>query len=87
MLASLIYETNKNGLFVIQCILVDSSTVIYQTSLLVISAGAGVGCKVYFVAVILFLVENPVANNVDPHYVASDLSLHCLQMIILRVSR
>ena len=31
------------------------------------------------------------ANNVDPdqmpHYVASDLGLHCLPMTVLRVSR
>ena len=39
----------------------------------------------------LFLMENPVANNVDPdqmpHHVASDQSLHCLPMTLLWVSR
>ena len=39
----------------------------------------------------LFLMEILFANNVDPdqtpHYVASDLSLHCLPMTLLRVSR
>ena len=40
----------------------------------------------YFVAFILFLIEDPitVANNEDPdqtpHYVASDLGLHCLPL-------
>ena len=45
---------------------------------------------VYFVAFILFLMENPVSNTVDPdqmpHYVAFDLGLHCLPMTLLRVS-
>ena len=38
-----------------------------------------------------FLTENPVANTADPdqtpHYVASDLGLHCLPLTLLRVSR
>ena len=42
-------------------------------------------------AFILFLMENPVAHTVDPdqmpHYVASDLGLHCLPMTLLQVSR
>ena len=42
-----------------------------------------------FVAFSLFLMENLLANNVDPdqmpHYVASDLGLHCLPMTLLRV--
>ena len=49
------------------------------------------GCHVSFVALVLFLMKNPIANNVDPdqipHYVASDLSLHCLPMTLLQVSR
>ena len=36
-------------------------------------------------------MENPLANTVDsdqmPHYVASDLGLHCLPMTFLQVSR
>ena len=43
------------------------------------------------VACILFWMEILLANNVDPdqmpHYVASDLSLHCLPMTLLQVSR
>ena len=49
------------------------------------------GCRVYFVAFILFLKENPVSKNVDPdqapHDVASDLGLRCLLLTLLRVSR
>ena len=36
-------------------------------------------------------MENPLANSVGPdqmpHYVGSDLGLHCLSMTLLRVSR
>ena len=64
----------------------DSSTVICWTSLLVI-----VGCRVYFVVFILYLMKILLANTADPdqtsHYVASDLSLHCLPMALLLVSR
>ena len=39
---------------------------------------------------ILFLMKNMLANNVDPdqmpHYVGSDVGLHCLHMTLLRVS-
>ena len=49
------------------------------------------GCQVYFVAFILFLWKILLANTVDPdqmpHYVASDLGLHCLSTTLLRVSR
>ena len=66
--------------------MVDSSTVICWTSPLVI-----LGWWVYFVAFILFLMENLLANNVDPdqmpNYVASYLGLHCLPITLLRVSR
>ena len=38
----------------------------------------------------LFFIENPVSKHVDPdqtpHYVASDLGLHCLSIDLLRVS-
>ena len=68
------------------CILVDSPTVICRTSPFVI-----LGLSGYFVAFIQFLLENPVANNVDPdqtpHDVASDLGLHCLPSTPLRFSR
>ena len=52
------------------------------------------GLFVIFVTFILLLMENwkiLLANNVDPdqmpHYVASDLGLHCLPMTILWISR
>ena len=60
-------------------VLTDSSIVICWTCSFVISGAY----FVYFVAFILFLIENPV-NSVDPdqtpHCVASDLGLHCLPM-------
>ena len=41
-------------------------------------------------AFILFLMGNPVSKNVDPdqmpHYVVSDLGLHCLPMTFYRFS-
>ena len=64
----------------------DSSTVIYWASPFVILGVPGLFCRFYSIV----FKENPVANNVDPdktpHYVASDLGLHCLSMILLRVS-
>ena len=49
------------------------------------------GMSGLFVAFILFLMEILLGNAVDPdqtpHYVVSDLSLHCLPMNLLRVSR
>ena len=48
-------------------------------------------CRVSFVPFFLFLMENLLAYNEDPnqvpHYVVSDLGLHCLPMTILGVSR
>ena len=56
----------------------DFSTVICWTSPFVIWGGG----RIYYVAFILFLMENPVSKTVDPdqtqHYVASDLGLHSL---------
>ena len=47
--------------------------------------------SIYFFTFIQFLMENSLANTVDPdqtpHYVASNLGLHCLPMTLLRVSR
>ena len=41
-------------------------------------------------AFIVFLMENPIRNNVDPdqmpHYVASDLGLHCLPLTHLQIA-
>ena len=43
-------------------------------------------CHFRGVGSILFLVENPLANNVGPdqtpHYVASDVGLQCLPMTL-----
>ena len=65
------------------CILVDLSTIICWTSPFVI-----LGCRVYVVGSILFLMET-YANKVDadqtPHYVASGPGLRCLHMALLRV--
>ena len=45
------------------------------------------GVSVYFVALTLFLMEIPVSNRVDPdqvpHYVVSDLGLHCFSLTLL----
>ena len=64
------------------CILVDSSTLKCWTSPFVI-----LGVWVYFVAFILFLMENPVSKRSRPdqmpHDVASDLGLRCLPMTFL----
>ena len=62
----------------------DSSSLNYWTSLFVILGMLGLLC--HFT---LFLMESLLANNVDPdqtpHYVASDLGLHCLRKTLLRV--
>ena len=76
-------------------VLVDSSTVTCWTSPFVI-----LGCQVYFHLFFFFLIYGfysifdgiiLLANNVDPdqmpHYVASDLGLHCLPMTLLWFSR
>ena len=63
----------------------DSSTVICWTSPFVILGVSG-----HFVSFILFLMKNPVSTvDLDrtPHYVVSDLGLHCLPMTLLWVSR
>ena len=66
------------------CILVDSSTVIYWTSLFVILGVLGCFYSIFDGKILL-------ANNADPdqmpHDVASDLDLHCLPLTLLWVSR
>ena len=68
-------------------ILVDSSTVICWMSLFVILGVLGLFFHFYST----FLWRVLLANNVDPdqmpHYVASDLGLHCLLMTLLGISR
>ena len=71
-------ELNSRFSFgLIHFILVDSSAVICWTSPFVILRVSGL-----FVAFILFWWKILLANNVDPdqtpHFVASDLGLHCL---------
>ena len=48
--------------------------------------GVGSFCRFYSI-----FMENPISKNVDPnqmpHYVASDLGLHCLPMTLSQVSR
>ena len=66
------------------CLLVDSSTLISWTSPFVILGVSGLFCF-YFIWKILF--ANTVDPDQTPHYVAPDLDLHCLPMILLRVSR
>ena len=67
----------------IHCILVDSSTVICWMSSFVI-----LGCQVYFETSILFLMKILLANIVDPdqmpHFMVSDVGLHCLPMTLYR---
>ena len=64
------------------CLLVESSTYICWTSPFVI---LGVFCFFYS------NFDGKLANTVDPdqtpHYVASDLGLHCLPLNLLRVSK
>ena len=68
------------------CILVDSSTVICWMSPLVILGVLSLFCHFHSI----FLWKILLAYNVDPdqmpHYVASDLGLHCLPLTLLRVS-
>ena len=64
----------------------DFSIIICWTSPFVILGVLGLFYRFNFI-----LDENPVSDSVDsdqtPHYVASDLGLHCLPMTLLQVSR
>ena len=68
-------------------LLVDSSTIICWTSPFVILEVSGLFYGFYSI----FDGKILLANNVDPdqmpQYVASDLGLHCLPKILLRVSQ
>ena len=72
--------------FLTHRILVDSSTVICWTSPFVTSGVSDLLSFLFF-----FDGKSCLANTVDPdqmpYYVASHLGLHCLFMILLRVSR
>ena len=66
--------------------LVDSSTGISWTSPFVILGVPGLFCRFYSI-----FDRNPVSKHCrpdqTPHYVASDLGLHCLPTTLLRVSK
>ena len=68
------------------CILVNSSTGICWMSPFVI-----LGMPVLFCHYYIFNGKILLVNNVDPdqipHYVASDLDLHCLPVTLLQVSK
>ena len=68
------------------CLLVNTSTVICWTSPCVILGVSFLFSCFYSI----FLWKILLANNVDPdqmpHYLASDLGLHCLPSTLLRVS-
>ena len=69
------------------CILVDASTAIMLDESICHFRGFGFICHFYS----FFDGKILTANNVDPdkmpHYVVSDLVLHCLPMTLLQVSR
>ena len=68
-------------------ILLDSSNVICWMSPFVILGVKGLSCDFYSVFDGKILLANAEDPDQMPHDVASDLSLHCLPMIHLRVSR
>ena len=86
MCAAALIHIAYSEVFFTHCILVDSSSVMSWTSLFVTSGVSGLYCHFYFIFSGILL-----ANNIDhdrmPHYVASDLGLHCLPMTLLQVSR
>ena len=65
------------------CILVDASTFICWTSPFVILAVSGLFCRFYlfifFWKILLVKTADPYQT---PHFVASDLGLHCLSMTL-----
>ena len=74
-------------LYLIHRILVDSSTVIYETSPFVILGVSGLFCSFHSIFLWKILLANTVDPNKTPQNVASDLGLHCLPMNLLRGSR
>ena len=64
------------------CILVDSSTVISWKSPFVIYRGVNSILSLLFCCLRKIQLANSVDPNQTPHYVASDLGLHCLGMTI-----
>ena len=68
-----------------RCILIDSSTAICSTSPFVILGLSSLFCRFYSVFDGKSLA-NSVGPNQTPHYVASDLGLHCLPVMLLLIS-
>ena len=68
------------------CILVNSFAVIYWASPFVILGQSSLFCILFYFRWKILLASN-VGPDQKPHYVASDLGLHCLPMTILWVSR
>ena len=69
------------------CILVDSSTVICWMCLVIILGVSGLFCHLYSISFGKSCQQQCIGPSQTPHYVASDLGLHCLPMALLRVSR
>ena len=66
----------------------DSSTVICWTSPFAILGVLGLFCCFYSISDgKSCLIAKNVDPNQTPHYVASDLGLHCLPMTLFQVSR
>ena len=66
-------------------ILVDSSTVTHWASPFVILGVLSLW--LFFLYLMEFLLVNDEDPDQMPHYVASDLGLHCLPVTLLQVSR
>ena len=65
----------------------DSSTVICRTTLFVNLGVSGLFCHFCSSFDGKILLANKVGPDQTPHYVASDLGLHCLPLTLLRFSR
>ena len=79
-------KASKQDLLLVHCIQVDSSIVLYWISPSVILGVLGKFCHFYSIFGGKILLPNSVDPDQMPHYVASDLCLHCLPMTLLRVS-
>ena len=69
------------------CILVDSSTVICWMSPFVILGVWGLFWCFYSIFLLKIMLATTVDPDLAPHYVASDLGLHCLPLALLQLSR
>ena len=73
--------------YLTHCLLVDSSTVICWASPFFILGVSDLFCCFYSIFSWKILLTNNVDPDQMPHYVASDLGLHCLSMTLFWVSR